>query len=499
MGALAYSLVDLAVGSAFLVGGVLVWLRRRIVLPSALLALVGLTWFLGNLQGLPGPAGTAAGLATYLHRGPLIHLVLTLPSGRPRSPALMGAVVIGYLVAAVPVLARSETVALLTSAGLVVTTWSRRRWSVDALPVLVLAAGLSVPALARLRLPVSASGPALLWYDACLLVLAFALTHRLLRSSRLEVVDLLVGLTAAPSQSLRDALARTLGDPTLQVAYVDGDRFVDSQGLDVVLDPSDGRRMTPLLRDGEVVGYLTHDAAVLADPALVDAVATATTLSADNVRLQADVARQVAQVRESRRRILTAGMEERRRLEAQLQQGPGARLDRVAALLDAVPDPDPDPGDSGSALTGAREQVTRLRSDLRDLARGLDPLALRTSGLAGAVADLTRSAGVPVAVELDVGELPDVVAATAYYVCAEGVTNLVRHARAQSAALRLVHDGSELVVTVTDDGRGGADPASSGLRGLADRVEALGGWLEVSSDSSGTELRAYVPTTDPAP
>ena len=498
MGALAYSLMDLAVGSAFLVGGLLVWLRRRIVLPSALLALVGVTWFLGNLQGVPGLVGTAAGFATYLHRGPLIHLVLTFPSGRARSRALAGAVVMGYIVAAVPVLARSETVALLTSAGLVVTTWSRRRWSVDALPVLVLAAGLSVPALARLWLPQSVSGPALLWYDACLLVLAFVLAHRLLRSSRLEVVDLLVGLTAAPSQSLRDALARTLGDPTLQVAYVAGDRFVDSRGLDVVLDRSDGRRMTPLVRDGKAVGYLTHDAAVLADPALVDAVATAAALSADNVRLQADVARQVAQVRESRRRILTAGTEERRRLEKQLQEGPGARLDRVAALLDAVSDPaSPD-----SALAAAREQVTHLRSDLRDLARGLDPLALRTSGLAGAVADLAMSAGVPVAVEVDVdglSELPDIVAATAYYVCAEGVTNLVRHARAQSATLCLIHDGPDLVVRVTDDGRGGADPASSGLRGLADRVEAVGGWLEVSSDSSGTELRAHVPTTDHSP
>jgi signal transduction histidine kinase len=494
---LLYALADLAVGGTFLVGGLLVWLRRRTLLPALLLALVGGCWFLGNLQGLPGLVGAAAGFATYLHRGPLIHLVLTLPSGRPRSPVVWGAVAIGYAVAAVPVLAQSETAALLVSACLVGTTWSRRRWSVDALPVLVLAAGLSVPALARLLLPPSASGPALLWYDACLVVLAFVLAHRLLRTPRLEVVDLLVGLSAAPSQSLRDTLARTLGDPTLQVAYVAGDRFVDARGLDVVLDRSGGRRVTPLVRDGQVVGYLTHDAAVLADPALVDAVATAAALSADNVRLQADVARQAAQVRASRRRILTAGLEERQRLEGQLQHGPGARLDRVAALLDAVPDP----GGFDSVLTGAQERITLLRSDLRNLARGLDPLALRTSGLDGAIADLTTSLGLPatVDVDVDVQELPDVVAATAYYVCAEGLANLVRHAQARSAEVRLVHGENELVVAVSDDGVGGADPTGTGLRGLTDRVEALGGRLVITSGPSGTELRAHVPTTTASP
>jgi len=491
MSLLVYGAADVAVGGAFLVGALLVWMRRRTPLPTLLLALVGGLWFLGDLQGLPGLVGSAAGFATYLHRGPLFHLVLTPPSGRPRSPGVLCAVALGYAVAAVPVLAQSETVALLVPTCLVVTTWSRRRWSVDALPVLVLAAGLSVPALARLLLPPSASGPALLWYDACLIVLAFVLVHRLLRTPRLEVVDLLVGLSAAPSQSLRDAMARTLGDPTLQVAYVAGDRFVDAQGLDVMLDRSGGRRVTALVRDGQVIGYLSHDAAVLADPALVDAVATATALSGDNVRLQADVVHQAAQVRASRRRILTAGLEERRRLESQLQRGPGARLDRVAALLDGLLEVE------GPVLVAisAREQLNRLRSDLRDLARGLDPLALRTSGLAGAVADLTRSAGVPVTVEIDVGELPDVVAATVYYVCAEGLANLLRHAVAWSAAVRIVHDEREVVVTVTDDGEGGADPTGTGLRGLADRVEALGGRLAVTSGPTGTELRAHLPTT----
>ena len=135
------------------------------------------------------------------------------------------------------------------------------------------------------------------------------------------------------------------------------------------------------------------------------------------------------------------------------------------------------------------------RSDLRDLARGLHPLALRNSGLAGAVADLAASA--PLA-RLGRGggvdELPDEVAATAYYVCAEGLTNVARHAGARSASVRVHRVGGDVVVTVTDGGAGGADPQGSGLRGLADRVQSLGGELEVRSDAAGTELCARVPT-----
>ena len=97
-------------------------------------------------------------------------------------------------------------------------------------------------------------------------------------------------------------------------------------------------------------------------------------------------------------------------------------------------------------------------------------------------------------VEVDVDELADEVAATAYYVCAEGLTNVARHAGARAAAVRVHRDGRSVVATVTDEGAGGADPQGSGLRGLADRVQALGGELTVRSDATGTELRARVPT-----
>jgi signal transduction histidine kinase len=480
---------DVAVGIAFLLGGWFVWRSARAPLPAALLAMAGGSWFFGNFGGWPGVAGVAAASATYLHRGPLIHLDLTLPSCRPRSRIMLAAVLLGYAVSTVAVLARSDVVTVGVAVGLVAVTGLRGRLSVDAVPVAALAAALAGPALARLVLPVSASGGALLWYDGCLLVLAVALTARLLRARRADIADLLVGLSVAPSQSLRDALAKAVGDPTLQVGFVAGDGFVDARGERIEPSAKEGRTVTSLTRDGRLFGFISHDSAVLADPVLVEAVATAAALTSANARLQADVERQADLVRGSRRRIVTAGVEERRRLEGELSQGPSARLTRVAALLDAVPSS----GTQEGLVEEARIQVGHVVSDLTDLARGLHPMALRSSGLRGALADLAAAAPTLVSVEVAGVEVSDEVAETVYYVCAEGLTNVARHANGRSASIRISREGDLLQVVVADDGAGGADPDGSGLRGLADRVEALGGELVVFSDSAGTRLVARVP------
>lgn len=484
-----FLVADAAVGTAFVLGAVLVWHYQKARLPAVLLAVAGVSWFVGNFGELQGVAGLLAAAATYVHRGPLIHLDLTLPSGRPRSRLVLCAVLFGYVVATVAVLARSEEVTVAVAGGLLALTTHQRRWSVDALPVAVLSAALAGPAVARLFLPASAAGFAVLWYDACLLVLAGVLTARLLASRRADVADLVVGLSVAPSQDLRDALARAVGDPTLQVAYIAGTGLVDARGERIELGAQEGRTVTPLSRDGEVFGFISHDPSVLADPLLLDAVATAAALTSANARLQADVERQAEEVRASRRRIVSAGLGERRRLEAELSLGPGARMKRVEALLAAVPKT----GALDGVLDVARDQAKQVSADLRDLARGLHPSGLRTSGLTGAVAGLAASAPLPVAVEVDVTEVPDEVAEAVYYVCAEGLANVARHARARSASIRVTSEGDVIEVIVADDGVGGADPSGSGLRGLADRVQALGGELSVTSDSEGTRLMCRVP------
>ena len=488
-GLTVWVLADLAVGVAFLGSAGLVWWRGRTRLPAALLGIAGVAWFLGNLAGLPGFLGAAASATTFVHRGPLIHLVLAGPTGRPRSRGITAAVAVGYAASAVPWVARNEVTCLVLAVGLVSIAWRERRWSVDVMPAVLLSAALGGPALARLFLTPTVAGATLLWYDACLLAVAGVLAANLLRPPSAEIADLVVSLSVAPSRSLSDALARTVGDPTLQVALVAVNGFVDAHGAPVDLDDGPGRIVTPLIRKGRTFGYISHDPAVLADPVLVKVVATAAELTSANARLQTDVERQAAEVRASRRRIVTAAMQERRRLEAELQNGAGARLDRVARLLDNLPRDAADP----DVLSMARRQVDEARVDMRDLARGLDPLAVRTSGLAGAVSDLATSAPLPVSVEVDLDALPDPVAATAYYVCAEGLANVARHAGARSAAVCIRQRQQSVLVTVYDDGTGGADPRGSGLRGLADRVQALGGELEVRSGPTGTRLSALLP------
>ena len=135
-------------------------------------------------------------------------------------------------------------------------------------------------------------------------------------------------------------------------------------------------------------------------------------------------------------------------------------------------------------------------AELRELARGLHPAILTDLGLGPALTELAERAPVPVELTTSLEErLPDQVEAAAYYVVAEALTNVAKYAGACCVQVRLESDGSRLVVTVSDDGAGGADPSGgSGLRGLADRVEALGGRLEVSSPSGeGTTVRAAMP------
>ena len=496
MSVTAWALLDLTVGCAYLAAALLVRSRGRARLPALLLALTGATWFLGNFAALTGAVGAFVAAGIFVHRGLLSQLVLTLPTGRPRSRTVLAAVIVAYAVAFVPWAARSEAVTLAVCTMLMAVTWRERRWMVDALPVTLLVAALAVPAIARLTLSAAAAGPALAAYDACLFALAAALAARLVRPPRMGVADLVVGLVqtegVAPARSLRDALARAVGDPTLQVAYLAGEGYVDAQGSPITPGAADGRIVTPLLRDGREFGFISHDPAVLADPLLVEAVATAADLTSANARLQADVERQAAEIRASRRRIVTAGLEERRRLEAELRQGPGARLERVTELLEAALLLPAGAVDQG-VLDTARRQAADARTDLRDLARGLHPLAVRTSGLAGAVADLAISTPMPVSVEVDVSALPDEVAATAYYVCAEGLTNAARHAHARSASVCIGEADGAVRVSVADDGSGGADPDGTGLRGLADRVQALGGRLDVTSDPDGTRLCAWLP------
>jgi signal transduction histidine kinase len=220
-------------------------------------------------------------------------------------------------------------------------------------------------------------------------------------------------------------------------------------------------------------------------------------VAVENVRLDAELQARLEELRESRARIVEAGYAERRRVERDLHDGAQQRLVALALELQLVRSKlATDPAAAAEGLDAATHELTEATEELRELARGIHPPVLSDRGLVAALEALAKRAPLPVTVEADEAErAPEAVEAAAYFVVSEALTNVARHARAEQAVVRVARRDGDLCVEVEDDGAGGADIKSgSGLRGLADRVGALDGALEVESRSGrGTTVRASLP------
>ena len=252
--------------------------------------------------------------------------------------------------------------------------------------------------------------------------------------------------------------------------------------------------MTLIEGEGTPVAALVHDPAVLDDPGLREAVSSAAQLAAANARLRAEVRAQVAELRASRRRILDAGDEERRRLERRLGEGAQERLERLAERLRQIRlAARTDAG--AQRIDRIEAQLARTLEELQRLAHGLHPHVLAEAGLAGALASLAEQAPVPVEVVAPAAKLPADVEAVAYFLCSEALANIAKHASASRVSISVTSGDGRVRIEIEDDGLGGADPArGTGLQGLADRVEALGGTLHVESPTGGgTRLAAEIP------
>jgi signal transduction histidine kinase len=314
------------------------------------------------------------------------------------------------------------------------------------------------------------------------------------------VSELLLALGEAPGTgSLRCRLADALGDRSLDIVFwlEDKKKWVDSDGHVVAL-PSDAvQSWTPVEREGRRVGAIVHDPTLSAEPELLRSVAAAAGLAMENERLQAQLRARVEELRASRARIVEAGTQERRRLERNLHDGAQQRLVALSLTLRLAQGKlhaDPDRADE--LLNGAQEELTLALGELRELARGIHPAILSDRGLGAALEALAGRA--PIAVQLtEVPQdpLPEPIEAAAYFVVAEALTNVVKYAHASQATVRVSRYNGHAVVEIADDGIGGADPGrGSGLRGLADRVSALDGSMELDSPAgSGTRLRAEIP------
>ena len=503
-------LPDLLVGWVLVGCGLVGAVRRPASRCGALLVATGLTWFLGNFAGVSLEAvAWLSSQLVYLHRGFLVHLLVAYPARSASSTRTRVVVGGGYLAALTPIVWNDEPITVALSAALVGycvldhrrSIGGRRRarrqalWAAAGLGS-VLAAG----AVARVILPLdTVSQPSLLVYQAAICVIAVGLVAGLVTSDleRVDVTDLVVELGTERSGTLRAALSKALGDPSLDLGYWDAGTgaFVGADGRPLDLPEADSdRTITYVEHDGEVVAALVHDPAAMEDPLVRAAVATAARLAAANSRLQREVRTRVVDIEASRRRILETHDEERVLLERRLHDGAERRLLEVATLLDR--------GRHSATATATAErvvsaegQVQRALEELRQLARGIHPRVLSEAGLEGALRSLVDGFPIPVHLEIETIRWPPHVEAAAYFVCAEGLTNVAKYASASRARVSVIARGTHLAVVVEDDGVGGADPArGSGLRGLADRVAILGGTIRVDSDAGrGTRLAAEIP------
>jgi signal transduction histidine kinase len=483
---------DVAVALAFVTCGAIVWTHDRSGgLSGPLMVATGATWLLGDL----------ADELALLHRGPLIQLLVTAPGGLPRTWPERLVVLAGYVDAIAPGVGRNEdvTVALgAVIAAVAVARWARaggvqrRERAVPAAATVAVAATLIGGAIAGPE-----HGETLIWaYEAVLILAAAALFVDLRRGWTEETVTrVVIDLGDNPrGGSLTDALARVVGDPSLALGYVrDDGAVVDEAGGRVELPIGDADRVvTPIETGNGVAVVVVDDRAALRAPGLADSVATAVRLALENVELESQIRARLRDVQASRARLLAARDSELRDLRTRLRAGVEPRLARAAQALAGL-ERNPEP-----LARVLPDDLRRAYEALGRFAAGLHPVGLDTGGLPLALDALAAAAPVRVDLTVACGRLADDVELAAWFVCSEALANVVKHAAADRVTIAAELSGGRLVLTIADDGGGGADLAAGrGLRGLAARVEAAGGSLEVGErPGGGTLLRAWLPARE---
>jgi signal transduction histidine kinase len=455
-----------------------------------------------------------------------LHVFLAYPTGRLVRPFERLVVVSGYAVVLgldllrllFHVTGRDEAVVLqlqraavaLVALGAVGALISRRRASGRpirrSLELLVVCFGLALVALVAGTVMLSLGAPGrheVRWVAFALVGAAPVLLligHLRARLARSAVGDLFVELRRDPDPAeLEQALARALGDPSLTLAYwlPEFGSYADPDGRPVTLpEPSETRALTHIKRDGARVAALLHNPSLEEEPELLDAVAAALSISLENAHLHVELRARLEDLRGSRERIVESAQGERQRLERNLHDGAQQRL--VALSLDLALLEEQLAGDRSAMehVHKAREEVAASLDELREIAHGIHPAVVTGHGLAVALEQLAARAAVPIRLKVEVpGRLSEAIEVASYYVVAESLTNVGKYAQASEATVDVSRSKGFLLVEVTDNGIGGADTErGSGLRGLADRVEALGGRLRVWSPAGGgTRVQAEIP------
>ena len=291
-------------------------------------------------------------------------------------------------------------------------------------------------------------------------------------------------------------LADALGDPSLAVLFwvPEAGAHVDAAGRAVDEAAYAGRARTPVRRGDLHLATVVHDPALQARPDLLESVIAAAGLAIEVARLRVEVRRQLAEVEASRARIVAAGDAERRRLERDLHDGVQQRLVSIGLGLRHVQAGLEPGGPTSAALDATVGELAGAIEELRELARGVRPAGL-DDGLAPALRELAARSRLRTTVDATGDRFDERIETAAYFVASEALANAAKHARASEVALRAARDNGSLIVSVADDGVGGAAAAGgSGLEGIEDRVSALGGRVTVESrPGDGTVVTAVLP------
>ena len=321
------------------------------------------------------------------------------------------------------------------------------------------------------------------------------------RLSYVNVATLLAepGASTQPGR-VRELLARTLHDPTLELLYWSPavDAYVDVDGQPCDVDDRRGRAVRRIDGKSGRLAVVVVDEVVLEEPAVLDTTLAVARLALENERLQAEVRSQLVQLRSTTARLVESGQEARRKLERDLHDGAQQRLlalsmtlGRARSRVDGERDPQ-----VRAFLDDAANDVQRAITELRELARGIHPMLLTQEGLASALHALADRAPIPVRVTTVDRRFDETLESTAYFLVSEAVTNAVRHSQASQVTVEVSSPGDVMIVRVADDGVGGAtiNGHGSGVQGMRDRAVAAGGRLTVTSPSGvGTTIVATLP------
>jgi signal transduction histidine kinase len=522
----------------YIFAGIVAWRRRPESFFGPLMILAGFVTQLSILQWTSQPLlNTVGQLFDLLVAAVWLHLFLAYPSGRLAGRAERVVVIIGYVAAVglqavilmlggfndlhlLTVVKREavaeaiQNVQLLTLSALAVIgvgllwwrwqslpRWQRRRpaqilincfsLSLVMLAALLIAGAFQLPGFEIIRLATFAV--------AGLAPLAFLAGLLDARLAKAGVGELFVQLRTDPAPDLRELLAQVLRDPTLSLIYwlPQYGSWADQDGNPSTLpEPNSSRRVTLVKQNGEQIAALVYDATLVEEPELVEAVSAAAGIALENGRLEAELRARLQELHGSRGRVVEAQQNERRRLERNLHDGAQQRLVALALELGLLAEQaDSDPA-TKTRLKRARTEVAQSLDELRDIARGLHPAVVSGHGLAVALESLVATAPLDVQLETDgLPRLSEPLEVAAYYVVSESLTNAAKHAEATHVRVEVGVSEDALIVEIVDDGVGGADSErGTGLRGLADRVEALDGKLRIwSAVGKGTRVRAELP------